>query len=930
MVPGYFINEGELEATSGNTLTLAVGPDSELFNPGLIVADGGSVLITGTAGAIVGGFAPVFGVALIEGGGTIEDATGFPTTTAGGPPFYVFADTTAGNTLKIDQPGSFAGRIVNFQAGDTIDLGSPTVISKVVPESDGRVLLENSGGTIIDTLAFSTGSYAASNLLVSTGTDGDTILTTTLVDPNWAGGSGFWQTATGWSTDQPPGATDAAFIGLGATAPFVLTTGSLPVVISALTEASGDATLEITSNVTVGASSPHAGVIQFAGTLEITAGNTLTTPSVRQLTQGGTLLVDAGGTLDILGKDNFGFPNAGTITVSSGNSVGMFVEGTAIVDGVIDAGNVSSNGTVVSPGGFIAIGEDSTGSPAVMIVRGGSVVDTFALLSSDPTSFGSLVLTGTSTVWNDASDSTDTQNTRGYIDIGGDNQAGNTPLPPAAGTASLLVENGATLVEATYALIGQASGSSGSATIASGGLWNIGTSAAGGFLTVGQSAGSSGTLSISGGAVRILSGTGTIVVNGATSSGNSGLSIGQSAGSAGTVTVANGFLSNAGANIRVGQSGTGILDVVNGGTVSVTGTADGISIGRSAGATGSMTVSGANAFVTIASGNLTIGQAGTGSLNVQSGGLIEVNGTSGVSVGQSANAIGLLEVGSAGTLYASGNAGITAGGPTGATGSIDVNGGLIYVSGGGSGVGNAGSGVVSVENHGTIYLTSTSVAAASVGSQAHGSGTILVQNNGSLLLTDESLIIAGGSSAAGTVVVSGAGSALLQQNSTVQTPNISVGQSGAGLLEVAAGAAVTTPGFVDIGGFGTVNLAASGTVTVAGGLIVNSGTTSFVNSTLTANSVSLGDVGQSTGTLLVGAGGTVDVTATNGFGGVTVGSAAQSTGSLDVNGGLLAISGAGLTVGNAGTGVVSVENGGTISSAGTSFASVTVGSQTGS
>ena len=114
-VPGYFINYGPIIADAGNTLTIAAGPYSELFNAGLIVADGGTVIITARASAVAGGLAPARGYAIIEGGGTLETASAYAATVSGTSPVYLFADATAGNTLKIDNILSFGGRISGFQ-----------------------------------------------------------------------------------------------------------------------------------------------------------------------------------------------------------------------------------------------------------------------------------------------------------------------------------------------------------------------------------------------------------------------------------------------------------------------------------------------------------------------------------------------------------------------------------------------------------------------------------------------------------------------------------------------------------------------------------------------------------------------------------------------------------------------------------------------
>jgi hypothetical protein len=78
------------------------------------------------------------------------------------------------------------------------------------------------------------------------------------------------------------------------------------------------------------------------------------------------------------------------------------------------------------------------------VENGGTVIDTYAFLSSDPTSFGALTLTSVGTTWDDASDPTGAYNTRGHMIVGSNNLSGNVPLPAPAGTAQLVVENGAT------------------------------------------------------------------------------------------------------------------------------------------------------------------------------------------------------------------------------------------------------------------------------------------------------------------------------------------------------------------------------------------------------------------------------------------------------------------------------------------------------
>jgi hypothetical protein len=554
--PGYFLNYGDIEADTGNSVTIAVAGTSELFNADLIYADGGTVVINGSTTGVAGGYAPMLGgVALIGDGGTLELNAGFPSGADGSSPTFMFYDGDSGDTLKLDQLGQFGGRILDFEQGDTIDLGSTLTIGTIAFTADGQLLLENDSGAVLATLVLSSGAYGTGTFAVSggiadgftltTGGDGDTLLTTNVVGSIWNNSSGTWQTASDWSSGVVPGSGNRAVIGVnptgaatGTISPFVITTGSAAVAANSLVEANNNATLQITSATTVGTSTNEYGIQQIAGEIEVTGGNTLTATFLRQLSPGADLQVDAGGVFDITGHSDLGFANNGTLTettvvngttFANGDTIGLFVTGTATVDGgTINAGPVFRGTSVVSTGGLISIGQDGGGTPGAMTVENrGTVIDAYGFLSSDPTSFGSLTLTGSGTTWDDAGDPTDTLNTRGYMIVGDDNQVDNQPSPSPAGTAQLVVENDATLNEATYARIGASADSAGSATITSGGVWNIGTSAAGGYLNVGR--GGSGTLVIDGGTVNVLAGTGTTVSNGIVGTTGQGMSITVSA-----------------------------------------------------------------------------------------------------------------------------------------------------------------------------------------------------------------------------------------------------------------------------------------------------------------------------------------------------------------------------------------------------------------
>jgi len=484
VTPGYFINYGTIAVGSGNSMTIAVAGTSELFNAGEIVVNGGSLFINAAPGAIAGGYAPIVGLALIEGGGTIETNQAYTSATSGSAPEFVFGDGTTGDTLKIDDVAQFGARIVNFEQGDTIDLGTLLTVGTIVfTATTGIVALESNAGTILASLVLTSGAYASGTFAVAgtsadgftlaTGADGDTLLTTDVQNAVWSGGLGTWQTASDWSTNNVPGLSSTSVIGAGSSSSVTVTTGSIPVSTASLTLDDPNAWWQITSATSV---MPY-GIQQIAGTIEVTSGNTLTTPFLRQYAAGNYLLLDPESMLDITGHLNLGFANGGTVNVTSGNTSGLQLAGTALInDGTLNAGPTQT--VSGATGGQITIGDDTSGVPGTVTVEGGGTVsDTYSILSSDPTSFGALTLTGSGTNWTDAGDPNDPLNSRGDILIGYNNGASNTPAgtiaAPYVDAAQLTVENSATLTEASRAYIGDTTDSTGTVTVTSNGLWDI-------------------------------------------------------------------------------------------------------------------------------------------------------------------------------------------------------------------------------------------------------------------------------------------------------------------------------------------------------------------------------------------------------------------------------------------------------------------------
>ena len=339
---------------------------------------------------------------------------------------------------------------------------------------------------------------------------------------------------------------------------------------------------------------------QFGGTLEVTSGNALTMPELSMF--GGSATIDPTGTLDLTGHNVDGTTGAvnGTIAATNTNTRAVILgSGDLLVNGgVLDAAPVSGG----QHGGDFLIGYEGGGTPATVTVQNnganaGVVTDSYTEVSSDPTSFGVLTLNGGGVsggaAWTDEIDTSEpTIQTTGFIEVGIDTGAtltGTVAPPPFTNDATLQVENGATLTNQSYAIIGQSEGSGGSADV-SGALWNIGTGPDGGFLNVGISATSTGTLEVDcGGTVDI--GLGGTFFNQSTTFTGSGFNIGNHASSAGTVIVQDGGLITDGAGVQVGNAGTGTVEILDGGTIQLTGTS-GFDVATTAGASGTLIVSG--------------------------------------------------------------------------------------------------------------------------------------------------------------------------------------------------------------------------------------------------------------------------------------------------------------------------------------------------
>ena len=480
--------------------------------------------------------------------------------------------------------------------------------------------------------------------------------------------------------------------------------------------------------------------------------------------------------------------------------------------------DVVLNGATINGSGS-SFNINATNGATVTASNNSTVVTTGDNLGSFNGQSGSLVLSGVGTTWQEVASS----GSSGYINIG---IAGAFSPGQTGGTGYLTVTNGASLVTAGNADLGQNLGNIGSATISAGGYWGVGsggiqvggfgagmlsvsggTLSTTGFVGVGNNSGGSGTVTVSSTSHFLLNGlsiggngTGFMSVTGGTVTNSGGLSIGTNAGGSGTLVLStSGTLLNAGfANIGlsagstgvetvttgavmtdsgmdVGASGLGVL-TVNGGTVSSAptlsaGTLVGgfVSVGANLGGDGSVSVAGSGHFDM---NGMSVGGSGTGTLTL--GGNSEITNSSGLTVGANNGALGIVSVTGA-NLTVAGNTVIGNAGD----GTLTVNSvGSIVANGGFVGIGNNAGGVgeLAINGGGLFKMAGSSIA---VGNNAGASGELIIAGGGTLQFTEAPQLVSTALSighigttgtipaATGNVLVTGIGSLLEHQREPV-------------------------------------------------------------------------------------------------------------------------------------------------------------------
>ena len=373
------------------------------------------------------------------------------------------------------------------------------------------------------------------------------------------------------------------------------------------------------------------------------------------------------------------------------------------------------------------------------------------------------------------------------------------------------------------------------------------------------------------------SGNGTINITNGGHVNSTGALLGNTVNSLGTVNVSGtGSTWALSGNINVGSGGDGVLTVGAGGQLTAATMAVGV------GDTGRATVSGSGATMTL-SNDLTVGESTQGTFNVSNLGQVSVADFT--TVGVQPGVTGTLEVGSNATF-------------TTDQLSVGVQGiGILNVSASGDLITNNGTDIGNnVTSVGTLTVRESGSSWNSNGNEVDvgvfGSGSLIIERNGSATL---GIVTLGSSS-------SGVGQLTVRTNGDLTTGNLLVGGLGNGSVSVEAGASLTSAN-VALGSSaasqGTATLTGPGASWTTGNLTVG-GATSGATAGVGFLTVNPG------ATLTVGAINTLRVTGNGRFdlngGTVSTGNFIVNAGGLfNFNSGTLEITGAsGATVGGGG------------------------------
>lgn len=662
----------------------------------------------------------------------------------------------------------------------------------------------------------------------------------------------------------------------------------------------------------------------------------------------GTINVTSSGSLSVEGTLNVGWQDdlpaisgTGTVSVSGGGTITADAGDLGGFAGSVGSVSVSGTNSSFAVTDTLIVADAGTGT--FSIASGASGTAANILVSNTAGAIGAITVAGTDTSLTTTETLTIGEAGTGSITVGSgaslsaesiiaaDQATGGTSANPSAltlsgsssatvsgefklgefGTANLAISQGSNLDITggtdSELLVGDQSGAYGSVTL-TGTDTSLDVNGAATFGETGQ-----GDLTLSGGAAITITGT----LEEGSKQGGSGIDMIQGPTTSLDLKAA----------WEIGGAGTHDDTISAGATVSVD---DEITLGGSANGVGFLTLTGTDTTLTAGSGDVTIGEEGTGTLSIQSGATFDAHAVSvelAGSVGSHAiltlsgdgsnlsaqsvtvgsGGTGALDVQADTTLISSQD--LTLGETNGSNGSGTIEPDALVSLGTGLTVGGGGSGTLMV-NQGTLLIASGDV---TVGDEETGTGDFTVNDtsldvpgtlsvgedgNGAFVagagaaVTAQVIEIGSGSSGAGVFTASGSGTTVQSSGDTT------VGSDGQGTLTVTSGAVLTTQGNVSIAEH------PSGTASQAE--VQDQGTWSILND------LNVGDAGA--GELTIQSGGSV---ANNGE--VTIGGSAASvgfvqvTGTLAQDGGTSVASslsfGSGLKIGDAGHGTLVISGG---------------------
>jgi T5SS/PEP-CTERM-associated repeat protein len=639
-----------------------------------------------------------------------------------------------------------------------------------------------------------------------------------------------WSVAADWSPATVPGAGAYVLLANGRANQVSVTTNQAAsilnmqagtVTVQGATLAVGmDGLLDNATLDVIAAGSLDLGAAEPAGTADLVVGNLSGTV--------GQLLVDGAGARIASAQEIIaGNDGSGTITVANGASLAISDTYSAITLGAqsgasgafLVTGDAQATTVGIIYDGYAGVGSLSVTGGAVLTSSASNQDNIAATIGNQAGSTGSSAL---------VSDAGSTWTMDGGLTVLGASTLevlnGGTLVstaPAASGIFTVSVGNavvspadvGVILVQgaagAAHSVLNAGTGSIGVGYDATGVLFvtqggQVTATAPSGDTTamlLGGTTGGAGFLVLSdpGSAVRLtgqllvgLDGYGSAMVkNAATLStgnlgGSAGIVLGNSVGSQGvmTVTGAGSAVTNTLGRLSVGNDGSGTLEILDGAVVAslrTTSVGGALSVANGSGGNGTMVVSGTGSRFQ-ATGNAYIADYDTGSLWVQAGGSLAISGE--VDIGNGTGAVGVLEADGAGSSVSVGGnlfLGLdTVNGALGA-GFLQVNDGARAAIAGSAVL--DGYAVVQVDGTGAIEIGGTTDSLAGGVVQIDAGATLSGQGTITGDIVDLGLIDAnaGGTlnlqAAAGNYSVSG-GSTLLLQYDTTGTVDVAFGASG--------------------------------------------------------------------------------------------------------------------------------------------------------